>query len=101
MDEQRAVFIGIDVSKDRLDVHLRPSGEAFCVSWEEKRLGDLVSGLEGLPVALVVLQATGGFEAIVAAVLPALGCHSVSSIRARSAISPGHGPPRQGRYARC
>ena len=32
MDEPSAVFVGIDVSKGRLDVHLRPSGEVFCVS---------------------------------------------------------------------
>jgi len=31
MDEPLSVFVGIDVSKDRLDVHLRPSGEAFSV----------------------------------------------------------------------
>jgi transposase len=36
MDEQRTVFVGIDVSKDRLDVHLRPSGEAFFVPREGK-----------------------------------------------------------------
>ena len=33
------IFVGIDVSKDRLDVHVRPGGEAFVVtrdarSWE-------------------------------------------------------------------
>ena len=25
-------FVGIDVSRDRLDVHLRPSGEIFAVA---------------------------------------------------------------------
>ena len=42
MDEQRTVFVGIDVSKDRLDIHLRPSGEAFCVPREGKGKDDLV-----------------------------------------------------------
>ena len=69
MDEQRAVFVGIDVSKDRLDVHLRPSGETFCVLRDDRGLADLVSHLQRLPVVLVVLEATGGFEATVAAVL--------------------------------
>ena len=69
MDEQRTVFVGIDVSKDRLDVHLRPSGEAFCVPREGKEMDDLVIRLQGLSVALVVLEATGGFEAAVAAAL--------------------------------
>jgi transposase len=44
MDKQRAVFVGIDVSKDRLDVHLRPSGEAFSVLRDDRGLADLVSG---------------------------------------------------------
>ena len=73
MDEQRTVFVGIDVSKDRLDVHLRPSGEAFCVPREGKGMDDLVIRLQGLSVALVVLEATGGFEATVAASLAGVG----------------------------
>jgi hypothetical protein len=35
MEQQQAaspVFLGIDVSKDRLDIHLRPSGVAFAVA---------------------------------------------------------------------
>ena len=73
MDEQRTVFVGIDVSKDRLDVHLRPSGEAFCVPREGKGMDDLVIRLQRLSVALVVLEATGGFEATVAAALAGVG----------------------------
>src|SRR5271168_3809951 len=75
MDEPRrvTVFVGIDVSKDRLDVHLRPSGEAFCVPREGKGMDDLVIRLQGLSVALVVLEATGGFEATVAAALAGVG----------------------------
>ena len=88
MDEQRTVFVGIDVSKDRLDVHLRPSGEAFCVPREGKGMDDLVIRLQRLSVALVVLEATGGFEATVAAAWPALDCRSVSLTRARSETSP-------------
>ena len=52
-----AHYIGIDVSKDRLDVHAHPSGEAFAVA----RNG------EGL--ALIAVEATGGFETVVAASL--------------------------------
>ena len=59
MDESSAVFVGIDVSKDRLDVHLRPTGKAFCVSRHGKRLDDLTSRLIELPIASVVLEATG------------------------------------------
>jgi transposase len=73
MDEPSAVFVGIDVSKDRLDVHLRPSGEVFCVPRDAKGLDSLISRLNDLPVALVVLEATGGFEATVAAALAGAG----------------------------
>ena len=72
MDEQRTIFVGIDVSKDRLDVHLRPSGEALSVPRDAKGL-DGVGRLGSLPVALVVLEATGGFEATVAAALAGAG----------------------------
>ena len=67
------VYVGIDVAKDRLDVHLRPSGEAFAVARDGKGLEELSSRLGGLAVALVVLEATGGFEVTVAAALCAAG----------------------------
>ena len=73
MDESSSVFVGIDVSKDRLDVHLRPTGQAFCVSRDAKGLDDLISRLSDRPVALVVLEATGGFETTVAAALAGAG----------------------------
>jgi len=73
MDETSAVFVGIDVSRDRLDVHLRPTGEAFCVSRDVIGLDSLIGRLNGLPVTLIVLEATGGFEATVAAALAGAG----------------------------
>jgi transposase len=65
------VFAGIDVAKDRLDVHLRPSGEAFAIGRDAAGLGALVERLAGLAPSLVVLEATGGFEVTVAAALTA------------------------------
>ncbi|WP_238180560.1 IS110 family transposase, partial [Methylobacterium haplocladii] len=73
MDEQLTIFVGIDVSKDRLDVHLRPTDEAFHVARDAKALEALAHRFSSLPVALVVLEATGGFEASVAAALAAAG----------------------------
>ena len=75
MDEPRRVTtcVGIDVSKDRLDVHLRPSGEAFAVARDGKGLESLVERLAALDVSLVVLEATGGFETTVAAALASAG----------------------------
>lgn len=66
-------FVGIDVSKERLDVHLRPSGEAFDVPRHAEGLERLVERLAGLRPVLIVLEATGGFEITVAAALAAAG----------------------------
>ena len=65
------VFVGIDVAKDRLDVHVRPDGEAFAVARDGKGLEALVERLSALRLALVVLEATGGFETVVASSLAA------------------------------
>jgi len=67
------IFVGIDVSKDRLDVHVRPPGEAFFVARDGEGLERLVADLRDRDVALVVLEATGGFEATVAAALAGAG----------------------------
>ena len=62
-------FVGIDVSKDRLDVHVCPSGEAFTVSRDGKGLEELVDRLRPLSPRLIAIEATGGFETIAAAAL--------------------------------
>ena len=64
-----ATFVGIDVSKDRLDVHVRPSGEAFAVPRNGKGLSELVERLRSIAPALIAVEATGGFETIVAAAI--------------------------------
>lgn len=66
-------FIGIDVSKDRLDVHVRPSDGAFAVARDGEGLAMLIERLGALEPYLVVLEATGGFELTVAAALAAAG----------------------------
>ena len=80
------LFVGLDVAKDHLDGHVRPSGEAFVVSHDEAGLIQLVARLQALRPTLVVLEATGGYEATVAATLAS--AHLRSSIPARSGISP-------------
>jgi transposase len=62
-------FVGIDVSKDRLDVHVRPGGETFVVGRDGKGLEALVERLAELKPTLVALEATGGFEITVAAAI--------------------------------
>ena len=64
-------FIGIDVAKDQLDVHVFPSDEAFAVARNGEGLAALIERLGPLEPHLVVLEATGGFELTVAAALVA------------------------------
>ncbi len=62
-----ATVVGIDISKDRLDVHLHPAGESFTVARDEEGLDVLTARLAQLDVRAVAMEATGGFEAVVAA----------------------------------
>ena len=59
---QESVYAGIDVAKDRLDVALRPSGAVRTVAYEEAGIRGLVSELQALGPAAVVLESTGGLE---------------------------------------
>jgi transposase len=65
------IIVGIDVSKDRLDVAVRPSGEVFAVERNAEGLEQLAQRLRGLLPQIVALEATGGFETIAAAALAA------------------------------
>jgi transposase len=67
------VYVGIDVSKDRLDVHVHPSGEAFAVARNGEGLDELIAKLRPLLPVLIALEATGGFEAVAAAALAGAG----------------------------
>ena len=64
---------GIGVSKDRLDVAVRPSGERFVVARTGAGLDELVARLKMLKPHLIVLEATGGFETVVVAALAGAG----------------------------
>jgi transposase len=68
-----ATVVGIDVSKDRLDVAVRPTGEAFVVGRDAEGLDALVARLLPLSPAAVAVEATGGYETVVAASLAAAG----------------------------
>jgi len=56
------IIVGIDVAKDRLDVAVCPSGEAFSVERNAAGLESLAARLEQIAPQIVALEATGGFE---------------------------------------
>ena len=64
-------FVGIDVAKDRLDIHVRPGGESFAVARDGDALAVLVKRLQTLAPALIAIEATGGYETVVASALAA------------------------------
>ena len=64
-----AIYVGIDVSKDRLDIHVLPSGQAFAVARDGKGLSELIEHLVAMRPQLIAVEATGGFETIVAAAI--------------------------------
>ena len=73
--EQEAVYVGIDVSKNHVDVAVRPTGQTWTISNDESGIRELVSRLKVLGPAIVVLESTGGLElpsvaALAAAALP-------------------------------
>jgi len=61
----------VDVSKDQLEVALRPSGAQFSLPNDERALRMLVKRLLPLNCARIVVEATGGYETPLVAALQA------------------------------
>jgi len=72
-DQMDAITVGIDVAKDRLDVCIRPSGESFVVDRTGAGIEALAKRLHGLRPRIIAIEATGGFETVVAAGLASAG----------------------------
>ena len=68
-----SVFVGIDVSKERLDVANGADGETWWVENSPTGLVSLKEKLGALQPELIVLESTGGFEALALAELYAAG----------------------------
>lgn len=68
-----AINVGIDVSKDELDVSLRPGGELFVFPRTGKGIDEMIAKLAPLEPKLIAIEATGGFERVVVAGLAGAG----------------------------
>jgi len=66
-------YIGIDVSKATLDIASLPDGESWTVTNDDQGLAELAPRLVALAPALIVLEATGGFEMLAALTLAKAG----------------------------
>jgi transposase len=67
------LVVGIDVSKDQLDVAVRPTGESLTVRRTDAGIDDLIARLKTLAPKMIAIEATGGFETVVAAGLAGAG----------------------------
>ena len=66
-------FVGIDISKDTLDVCIDPGAEALHVAYDHKGIEAISQRLKTEAPTLIVVEATGGLEMRLASELAALG----------------------------
>ncbi|MEJ8575064.1 IS110 family transposase, partial [Microbaculum marinum] len=67
-----AIVVGIDVSKTQLDVHVE-GGESFRLRRDSEAVAALAERLKLLAPHVIGIEATGGFETVVAAGLAGAG----------------------------
>ncbi len=67
------IAVGIDVSKEQLDVHVHPAGTVLSLSRNGAGIEELIGALAAIAPQLVAVEATGGFETVVVAALAAAG----------------------------
>ncbi len=67
------MIVGIDVSKEWVDVAVRPTGESWQVGQDREAIDALVVQLKALAPQLVVMEATGGYERSLVAALGVAG----------------------------
>jgi len=71
---QEPTYIGIDVSKEQIDVAVRPAGRSWSVSYDSDGVDDLVAYLKDINPAGVITESTGGLE------LPLVGALAAASL---------------------
>ena len=69
--ESTKVSVGIDVSKNMLDIAIHESGESWSSNNDSSGVAALASKLKLLKATSIVLEATGGWETLVTATLAA------------------------------
>jgi len=67
------IFIGIDIAKDTIDISVLPSGDNWSVGTTPAELSETVDRLVALKPTNIVMEATGGYETRLAALLITTG----------------------------
>lgn len=70
---QREVFVGIDISKDRLDVYLLPEDVHLGLGNDAEGITSLIGRLKEANPTIIIMEASGGYEISVAAELGSVG----------------------------
>jgi transposase len=66
-------FVGIDISKDNLDLCIEPDDEVLHLAYDDKGIAQVVDRLTQVAPTLIVMEATGGLEMRLASELAAKG----------------------------
>ena len=66
-------YVGIDIAKDSIEVTVHEGTEHWAYTNDESGLAKLVARMKRLSPALIVLEATGGYEVTTAAELQSKG----------------------------
>lgn len=69
MDSSIVSFVGIDVAKSRLDIHVRQDGRRFSTSNDTKGYREIIKNLPEPRTCLIVMEATGDYQRSVAEAL--------------------------------
>lgn len=67
------VFVGIDIAEATLDVHVLPGDDRFSCTHDAEGVARLIERLKQMTLGVIVLEATGGFEVVLASELAAAG----------------------------
>jgi len=66
-------FVGIDVSKNTLDILIEPAGESLHIAYDDAGVSEISRRLKRVAPTLIVMEATGGLETRLASELAAQG----------------------------
>lgn len=66
---EKELFVGIDVSKRTLDIMILPSAQTWSVANNDAGIESLVERIAKLSPTMIVLEATGGLETLIATAL--------------------------------
>ena len=70
---RKETFVGIDIAKDQLDVHVLPKAVHFTCQHDASGIASLIFRLQKKDPTMIIMEATGGYEIPLAAELGAGG----------------------------